>query len=83
MSTGAHPYGFSFGGGPHTCLGRPLATSTSKTNPDEAASGSIVVFMLELMAAGMRLDPRTPPPRRRADTVADRFESFPVIFTAL
>ena len=39
--------------------------------------------MLELMAAGMRLDPRTPPPRRRTDTVADRFESFPVIFTAL
>jgi len=38
--------------------------------------------MLELMAAGMRLDPAHPA-RRRADTVADRFESFPVIFTAL
>ncbi len=83
MAGGAHPYGFSFGGGPHTCLGRPLATSTSKTNPDEAAAGTIVVFMMELMAAGMRLDPRFGDPRRRTDTAADRFESFPVIFTEL
>jgi cytochrome P450 len=83
MAGGAHPYGFSFGGGPHTCLGRPLATSTSKTNPDEAAAGTIVVFMMELMEAGMSLDPGAGEPRRRTDTAADRFESFPVIFTGL
>jgi cytochrome P450 len=79
MAFGPHPYGFSFGGGPHTCLGRPLATSTHKSSSDDAPLGSVVRLVLELMRAGIEVDPEAEPPRLRDDTVAHRFATFDVI----
>ena len=83
VSAGPHPYAFSFGGGPHTCLGRPLATSSARKNPSDGAPGALVRLIIELMAAGMRLDPIADPPQPRDDTKARRFANFPVVFTRL
>jgi len=80
----AQPYGFSFGAGPHMCLGRPLATSTNKTNADEDGTvGALVRLVVGLMGAGLRLDPAADRPTMREDTVARRFASFPIVFTDL
>jgi cytochrome P450 len=80
ISLGPNPYGFSFGGGPHMCLGRPLATSTQKVTSDDAPLGSVVLLVRELMNAGLELDPAADPPRLRDDTVAHRFATFDIIF---
>ena len=79
ISSGPNPFGFSFGGGPHMCLGRPLATSTQKANNDDAPLGSIVLLILQLMRAGLGLDPAAEPPRLRKDTTAHRFATFDII----
>lgn len=81
-ATSAHPYVYSFGTGPHMCLGRPLATSTTKTKPEDTV-GSLVRLVLELWASGIELDPTTGPPTLREDTLARRFATFPVVFTGL
>jgi cytochrome P450 len=79
----AQPYGFSFGAGPHMCLGRPLATSTNKASPEDGTVGALVRLVVGLMGAGLRLDPAAARPTMRQDTVARRFASFPVVFTRL
>ena len=78
-----HPYGYAFGAGPHTCLGRPLATSTSRSEDPDAPLGVIVRLVLLLFAAGLRLDPTGEVPRLRRDTAAHRFASFEVLLAAL
>jgi cytochrome P450 len=83
LAFGPHPYGYAFGGGPHTCLGRPLATSTQKVDSADAPLGSVVRLVLELMRAGMTLDPGAAPPRLRDDTVAHRFATFDVVLSNL
>ena len=83
LAFGPHPYGYAFGGGPHTCLGRPLATSTQKADSPDAPLGSVVRLVLELMRAGVDIDPGADPPRLRDDTVAHRFASFDVILRNL
>lgn len=82
LAASAHPYVYSFGTGPHTCLGRPLATSTARTSPADTV-GSLVRMVTELWAAGIALDPTAPPPVERTDTLARRFATFPVVFRSL
>ena len=79
----SQPYGFSFGAGPHMCLGRPLATSTNKASADDGTVGALVRLVVGLMGAGLRVDPAAGRPAMREDTVARRFASFPVVFTHL
>jgi len=79
----AHPYALSFGDGPHMCLGRPLATSTTRTGPDDGTVGTLVRLVVELGAAGIALDPAAGLPQPRTDTSVDRFATFPVVFTRL
>lgn len=78
-----HPYGYTFGAGPHMCLGRPLATSTSRSDDEDAPLGVIVRLVMMLFEAGLRLDPTAAPPRMREDTAAHRFESFEVVLDRL
>jgi cytochrome P450 len=78
-----HPYGYAFGSGPHMCLGRPLATSTNRSEDPGAPLGVIVRLAMALFEAGLRMDPDGPAPALRADTAAHRFESFQVLLTAI
>ena len=75
-----HPYGLSFGSGPHTCPGRLVALgggAIGKVDREEVNIGVLTRIMAELFARDVRLVPERPPVKR-TDTGADRFASFPV-----
>lgn len=69
------PYGHAFGGGPHLCIGRPLAMGTYAAG-DEEVEGLMVRILKALYAAGVEMDPDHPPVR--AASAHDRFDAFPV-----
>ncbi len=73
----AAPFGFTFGGGPHMCMGRGLTLGEPGRGAE--AIGLLVLLARELFAAGVELDPERPP-RRRADSRRDEYEVFPVRF---
>ncbi|UOY01767.1 cytochrome P450 [Blastococcus sp. PRF04-17] len=76
----SHPYGLSFGSGPHTCPGRLVALgggAVGKVDRDDVNIGVLTRIMAELFRRDVRLVPDRPPVKR-TDTAADRFASFPV-----
>jgi cytochrome P450 len=73
--------GFTFGGGRHVCIGRPLALGTYGRRGEEAVDGTIVRALRTLFAAGVRPSQTATP--RRANGVDDRFEFFPVVLADL
>jgi cytochrome P450 len=73
--------GFTFGGGRHVCIGRPLALGTYGRRGEEDVDGTIVRALRTLFAAGVRPSQTATP--RRANGVDDRFEFFPVVLAAL
>jgi cytochrome P450 len=73
--------GFTFGGGRHVCIGRPLALGTYNRKDEEEVDGTIVRILRTLFEAGVRPDPAKSP--RENNGVDDRFEEFPVELTAL
>ncbi len=77
---GLHPWGLTFGVGPHMCLGRSLVTGI-KNRPDEkyGAEGMMVRILRSLYRRGMALDPDRPP-ARTAVTFHDAYASMPVVF---
>jgi cytochrome P450 len=77
---GAWQFGFTFGGGPHMCIGRTLTIGDhgAKEDPD-APQGVLVQLLHELYAWGLRRDDRAEP-RFREALGRDDFETFPVIF---
>ena len=75
-----HPYGLSFGSGPHTCPGRLVALgggAVGKVDREDVNLGVLTRIMAELFSREVRLVPERPPVKR-TDTGADRFASFPV-----
>jgi cytochrome P450 len=76
-ATGARIYGVGFGGGPHMCIGRVMATGDG----DEQALGTVVRVLAGLVAAGVELDPDDPP-EWRGGSLQERFSRFPVRFGA-
>ena len=75
-------YGQAFGGGSHTCLGRPVAVGAGNGSigrPD-APAGVLVRLLEELFRFDPRLDPLDPPVLRD-DTAAVRYERFPITLT--
>jgi cytochrome P450 len=55
-AAGPTPWGLAFGFGMHSCLGRPLVTSSSRTDRD----GTIAAVARRLYQAGLRLDEDRP-----------------------
>jgi len=77
------PFGFTFGGGTHMCLGRALAVGAPQGEMDEEGLVGVMVRVLrELYRAGVRLDPDAPP-QLRPNTEQKNYLSFPVIYGAL
>jgi cytochrome P450 len=75
-------YAAAFAAGPHTCIGRRLAAG-SATGVLESGEpvGVLARLMLELFCYDVTLDPARPPVLR-TDTLAERYETFPVIVRA-
>jgi hypothetical protein len=73
-------YGHAFGGGPHVCIGRPLALGTYAAEGGDV-DGLMVRILRALYAAGVAPDPERPPVR--AASAHDRYEDFPVVLTRL
>jgi cytochrome P450 len=73
--------GFTFGGGRHVCIGRPLALGTYGRRGEQDVDGTLVRTLRTLFAAGVRPDPKGT--ARRSNGVDDRFEYVPVELTSL
>jgi hypothetical protein len=78
---GTWPFAFTFGGGPHMCMGRTLAVGDAASSDDPADPQGVLTRLLhEVYAWGLTLDPDMPP-RRVENTAKDDWATFPVRFT--
>jgi cytochrome P450 len=77
------PWGLTFGGGPHICIGRPLVTGlTSSVDHESGTYGIMIRILKAFYDAGIQLDPHDPP-ERNAASYHDSYQRFPVIFHSL
>lgn len=76
--TGSTPWGLSFGGGAHACLGRPMVTGVG--SGDDVSDGTMAIIARELLRAGFRIDPDRPATSDSA-TFYEAFSSMPVLLT--
>lgn len=77
------PWGLSFGGGPHMCIGRALVTGLSaRTDGTEGTEGTIVRILNGLYNAGIEVDPDDEP-QYTAASHHDAYERFPIRLTSL
>jgi cytochrome P450 len=73
------PWGFAFGGGEHTCIGRTLVTGLSaRTDDDDGTDGTIVNIAAALYEAGVELDPDDPPSYTEM-SFHDAYGRFPIL----
>jgi len=79
----AVPWGHSFGGGTHACIGMELdggVIPSPESAPDhEHVFGTVTLMLRALLEHGARPDPDHPP-ARDADTVRQNFSRYPVRF---
>lgn len=78
---GLAPWGHAFGGGAHTCLGRPLVTGSRNPAGDTTVDGTLVSLARRFYAAGLELDPDSPPVRE-AGTYFQVYSSVPIRFSS-
>jgi len=78
----AAPWGLAFGGGAHTCPGRPLVTGSRNPTGTTGVDGTLVTLCRRYYAAGLALDPERPPVRD-ASTHYAMYSSIPVRFTRI
>ena len=77
------PWGFAFGGGEHTCIGRTLVTGLSaRTDNDEGTDGTLVNIAHALFKAGIEIDPSDPPTYTELSH-HDAYGRFPIILKNL
>ena len=77
---GTTPWGLAFGGGAHTCPGRPLVTGSRNPTGTTGVDGTLVTLARRYYAAGLGLDPDHPPVRDTT-TLYALYTSIPVRFT--
>lgn len=58
---GARPWGLTFGGGAHVCVGRPLVTGLAKRDGAQPTEGTMLRILRALYGANVELDPDDPP----------------------
>ncbi|MBM3345212.1 MAG: cytochrome P450 [Betaproteobacteria bacterium] len=75
-------WGLAFGGGAHSCPGRPLVTGSRNMSGTIGVDGTMVSVSRRFYAAGLSLDPRRPPV---CDTTThyDLYAEVPIRFTRL
>jgi cytochrome P450 len=78
---GTRPWGLTFGGGAHVCVGRPLVTGLAKRDGEQPTEGTMLRILRALYAAGVALDPANPPVET-ASSSHDTFSSMPVVLSA-
>ncbi|MGE3619183.1 MAG: cytochrome P450 [Acidimicrobiia bacterium] len=72
-----HPYGMSFGMGPHACPGRPVAVGSGHgRDTDTVPMGIVVMVTQELFRQGARLSEQ--PPTVRDGMMDVRYARFPI-----
>lgn len=80
---GVKPWGFAFGGGEHTCIGRTLVTGLSaRTDGDEGTDGTLVNIAAALYEAGVEIDPDDPPAYTEL-SFHDAYGRFPILLKNL
>lgn len=84
---GVKPWGLSFGGGIHTCIGRQLVTGLSRTldevgDTERTTAGIITQIVAELFRRDVQLDPARGW-RYRELSHQDAFDSYPIVFDAM
>lgn len=82
---GVNRYGLAFGGGVHSCIGKPLVT-TNEADSAEGEDGfqvqrAMIRLLSSYLKAGIRLDPAESPAMAPSGQV--RYARYPVIFDAL
>jgi len=78
-SPDAPPWGHTFGGGMHACIGMELDGGTAP-RPDEAEHvlGTVPLMVRELLGHHVRVDPNNPPVKE-THSHRDHFASYPVL----
>jgi cytochrome P450 len=82
LAEGIPPWGHSFGGGVHACIGMELDGGLEPDPdlpPDEHLFGTVAVMVDAFLAAGGRPDPEQPPVLDPT-SVRTHFSSYPVVF---
>jgi cytochrome P450 len=85
LAEGIPPWGHSFGGGVHACIGMELDGGLEPDPdlpPDEHLFGTVAVMVDAFLAAGGRPDPQQPPVLDPT-SVRTHFSSYPVVFDGL
>lgn len=77
---GVRPWGLTFGGGAHVCVGRPLVTGLAKRDGEAPTEGTMLRILRALYAANVRLDPADPPVEA-ASSSHDTYDRMPVVLT--
>lgn len=79
---GVQPWGHTFGGGMHACIGMELDGGTvPKEGEAEHVLGTVPLMVRELLRHGVRPDPANPPVKE-AHSKRDHFGGYPVLFEA-
>ncbi len=78
----APQWGLAFGGGAHSCPGRPLVTGSRNVTGTIGVDGTLVSVTRRFYAAGVQLDPDHPPVRDTS-THYDLYTEVPIRFTRL
>jgi cytochrome P450 len=85
LPDGVVPWGHSFGGGTHACIGMELDggldPAQTRDDPGDHLFGTVTTLAAAVLAAGARPDPTRPPEQDR-DTSRSHFSSYPVMFGA-
>jgi cytochrome P450 len=80
---GVAPWGHSFGGGAHACIGMELdggvPPSTERGEEHEPVFGTVTLMLQALLAHGARPDPDRPATLDRSSQ-RENFASYPVVF---
>lgn len=82
LPEGVPPWGHSFGGGMHACIGMELdggVQNTGGTDDHEPVFGTVTLMIHALLQNGARPDPGSPP-TADADSKRNNFASYPVVF---
>lgn len=82
LPDGVPPWGHSFGGGMHACIGMELDGGVQNTGAEdehEPVFGTVTLMIHALLEHGARPDPERPP-RPDADSKRNNFASYPVVF---
>lgn len=83
LPEGVPPWGHSFGGGMHACIGMELDGGVYHTDDQQAASepvfGTVTLMVHALLTNGARPDPGEAP-TRDAHSSRENFSRYPIIF---